>query len=177
MDGVLADFVGGALAAHKSCLHTLQISWNFQYQIGFAEETEHEFWKPFNFDFWSKLKRHEDGFTLLKKCEELIGKENIALLTSPSNNEDCIDGKRSWVKSHLPDYKRRVFTGSDKHMLAAENKILIDDHDKNCDKFEKFGGWSVIVPRSWNRRRELINEHGHFDPDQVFQDVLSKIST
>lgn len=162
LDGVLADFVRGACEFHGSTLHhdMSQVRWDFHDKLGVTPE---QFWQPLGYNFWVNLAPLPDGFALLRQAESLVGAGRIGLLTSAAGVQGCVDGKRAWVKKYLPDYLPRMFTGSAKELFASESKVLVDDHDPNCDKFRAHGGRAVLVPRPWNARRAECSTCGSFD--------------
>lgn len=171
VDGVLADFVGGALALHNATLDRDAVEWDFCSQIGFAGVNDAKFWEPMGREFWAGLAPLADGFCLLRAAEQLVGADRIALLTSPCETPGCIDGKRDWVAKHMPDYRRRLFTGSAKHLFAAPDKVLVDDHDPNCEKFGLAGGWVVTPARPWNANRADCQPGGWFNVPKVFESL------
>lgn len=149
LDGVLANFVRGALRAHgREDVHERDVQWGIEQQLGIDPGA---FWSKLGRDFWFGLEPHADGFDLLDVAESLVGPHGVAILSSPCQTDGCMDGKRDWVWRHLPEgYERRLFLGSAKHLFAAPNKVLVDDNDKNCDQFLAAGGRVVRVPRPWN---------------------------
>lgn len=163
LDGVLADFVEGAFRLHGKSLPPLDVRWDFCSQLGFAGPNDPAFWDRMGYEFWLHLEPYADGFSLLKYAEALAGKENVGLLTSPCDTAGCVEGKRSWVHNHLPDYKRRVFVGSAKHLFAGPGKVLVDDHDANVDAFAAAGGLVVQPARPWNRKLAFCRPDGSFD--------------
>ncbi len=165
VDGVLADFVSGALSAHGKELEISTVRWGFPEQIGFTGVNDPAFWSPLGGDFWAGLRPYADGFALLRAAERLVGADRVALLTSPCDTAGCVDGKRAWVAKHLPDYRRRLFVGGAKHLFAAADKVLVDDHDANVDAFAGAGGWCVQPPRPWNRLGDKCDAGGTFDAD------------
>jgi hypothetical protein len=150
LDGVLANFVRGALQTHRAELPIATVSWGFPAQIGFTGVDDPRFWEPLDFGFWANLEPYPDGFALLRFAETLVGATNIGLLTSPCDTAGCVEGKRAWVAKHLPEYRRRLFVGSAKELFASPRKVLVDDHDANCAKFMAAGGRCVMPPRPWN---------------------------
>lgn len=167
LDGVLADFVGGAFRHHGRSVPMAEVRWDFPQQIGFSGTWVPEFWSSLGHDFWADLDPLEDGFRLLQKAEKAVGREAIGLLSSPCDTVGCAEGKREWVSKHLPEYRKRLFLGSTKELFASEAKVLIDDHDPNCDRFVAAGGRSLLVPRPWNEHRDHCDEHGRFCPEKV----------
>lgn len=159
MDGVLVDMVKGCFDFFNKQIPYRDVRWNLPPQLGMTQD---EFWNPLGYDFWANLDWTHEGEELLSELESIYEK-NIVLVSSPCDTPGCDEGKRAWVKKHLPEYKRRCFIGQDKFHLAAPNKILIDDHDPNIDKFREFRGHGCLVPRPWNRLIEATDEHGRFN--------------
>lgn len=175
LDGVLADFVSGAFAAHGKALPIEDVTWGFPEQLGFAGVNDPKFWEPLGHDFWANLGRYEDGFTLLRAAEQLIGPDRIGLLSSPCDTAGCADGKRAWVAEHLPAYRRRLFLGSAKELFAGPGKVLVDDHDANCEAFAAAGGRVVTPPRPWNRRKAECRPGGGFGFSAVFEELQAAV--
>lgn len=171
LDGVLVDFVGGALKVHGKTLSPDSVRWNFHEQI---EVTPEEFWKPFGYHFWCKLGWTVEGPILLNLLERIFG-EDIVLMTSPCETEGSVEGKVDWIKTHLPNYKRKFFVGPAKHLAAGPTKILVDDHEGNTDKFISRHGKAVLVPRPWNRLIGETNDRGQFDVYRVIEAVKGLI--
>ena len=180
LDGVLANFVGGALRLHNRD-HDVPVEscrWNFMTQLGFTGENDPAFWAPLGFDFWAGLSPYSDGMALLRATEQRFAKDGvgeIGLLTSPCDTPGCVDGKRAWVAKHLPSYRRKLFVGSAKQLFAGPGKLLIDDHDSNVNAFEAAGGRAVQPPRPWNRHRETSLAGGLFDVPAVYSQVAREI--
>lgn len=168
MDGVLADFVGGALAAHGKTLDPAAVQWDFCSQIGFAGPGDPAFWSPLsNPEFWATLPPLPDGMELFRRAEAEFGAGRIGILSSGLCPGSC-DGKRAWLKKHLPAYEKRAIFCTVKELVAAPCKVLVDDYEPNHDAFVAAGGRAVLAPRPWNRRRELTGEAGRFDPAVEF---------
>lgn len=158
VDGVLTDFVGGLLAVHgikDDPYHRPENLglWNTNEALGMSAE---ECWGPLNcFEFWANLDFKEDAHMILEIVESKFGRENIALLTSPALfNHECSSGKHYWIDKHLPRYRGRWFIGEGKAFLAAPDRVLIDDRDKNYDEYIQKGP-AILLPRPWNRLHKL----------------------
>lgn len=166
LDGVLADFVAGALKAHgREDVSAASVTWGIEAQLRLEPAA---FWAPLGFDFWANLTPYPDGLSLLSAAIGMVGGDNIGLLTSPCDTAGCVDGKRAWVSRHLPQFSRRLFVGSAKELFAGPTKVLVDDHDANIDKFNRAGGRTLQPPRPWNR-------YGHNCRGAAF-DVPSQIA-
>lgn len=177
VDGFLARFTCGACAVHNRPNETpIWTTWNHWVTWGIPEP---DLYAPLGRDFWSALLRWEDGFALLTRVEELVGRDRIAFLTAPVQTPGCEDGKREWFREHLPQFSpwADLFIGGAKHKAAGPLKILLDDSDSNCDKFIACGGSAVLVPRPWNHRRSECRSDGSFDPDAIFTEVELAVRT
>lgn len=169
IDGVLGDFQRAALAIHKKWIPYEKIEWDFWKQVDLKAE---EFYAPLDYAFWRDIEPLADGMELLRLVEKLVPPEQIGLLTAPILNDGCCDGKRAWVKKHLPEYFPRLIIGGAKHMLAGPSKILIDDSLDNCEKFRLAGGRFYLVPRPWNPFKLPT-----FDPQEAADSIARKIES
>lgn len=156
MDGVLADFVGGASKAHNrpspyfegsSCLGKFEMEecWG----IG-AEE----FWAPTNSkEFWLGLEKTPEFEAILLRSAWYFGGENLAILTAPSLFPGCMGAKREWIQKHSPFLGKKVIFASAeaKKFFAHPQALLIDDRDQNVEEWREAGGAAVLVPRLWNK--------------------------
>ncbi len=161
LDGVLVDFVGGALKAHGKTLPPADVGWGFAASIGFSGLDDPAFWAPMGHDFWDGLGWTAEGRVVLDQVENLFG-DRVVLMTSPCDTPGAVGGKVSWIRRELPAYRRRFFVGPAKHLAAGPTKVLVDDHDGNADKFVEGGGLVVMPPRPWNRRRGESDPSGGF---------------
>jgi hypothetical protein len=161
MDEVLVDFVRGALAFHGKTFPYRELTWDFPAQIGFVGDLRASFWEPLGFEFWANLGWTREGKAILAHVEETFGHDNVILMSSPCLTPGCAEGKIAWIRRELPAYSRRFSLTPAKHLVAGPTKVLVDDREQHCDAFEDEGGSVVLVPRPWNRHRELTDENGH----------------
>lgn len=176
MDGVLVDFTAGALQFHGKHLDPQEIRWEFPRQIGFGDTYAPDFWNPLGREFWENLDWTYEGLLLLAHLENYFG-ANITIISTPCETDGCADGKRNWVKKHIPQYSKRLFLGADKSILAGPNKVLIDDNDKNVETFRAAGGKAILVPRPWNCRRSETCSMGRFSVSSVMFDVVNLLES
>lgn len=159
MDGVLTDFVAEMCARHKRTSPYLDAANYGQFDMygpwGMAEE---EFWSVADMDFWKSIPVHEGAHRLVAGLESLFGLDNICILSSPSKNLDCCHGKIWWLRKHFNDYGRRFLIGPKKEFCAGPGRILVDDYDRNVDKFMQAGGEALLVPRPWNRNHDVSGD-------------------
>jgi 5'(3')-deoxyribonucleotidase len=179
MDGVLADFVGGSLRAHGKTLPHAECRWDFMCQVGFASGGDPAFWSPLsNPDFWANLDPLPDGLALFARAVAAFGADRVGILSSGLCPGSC-DGKREWLRRHLPGLDRRAVFCTEKHLCAAPCKVLVDDHDPNVAGFlapptGRPGGRAVLVPRPWNRRADE-SAGGRFDTDAIMTELHAAV--
>lgn len=149
LDGVLVDFVGGALRKHgrsQDFTHE-EIRWDLPEQLGMPVG---DFWKPLSEEFWAGLSWMPDGREILNVIERQVGRPNVFLCSSPCLTPGCATGKARWVETHLPTYARRLILTDQKYVFAGPRKVLVDDHDHNLMRWASAGGMVCGVPRPWN---------------------------
>lgn len=68
---------------------------------------------------------------------------------------EVVHQKRMWIEENMPELNMAPFctttSGVDKSYLASDDAFLIDDRDKNCQKFIDAGGWSCHDPERLDR--------------------------
>lgn len=175
MDGVLADFMGGLCEAlgreNPYDDRRNHGKWATNDLWGIPEE---EMWKPCDRAFWASLKPTAECHAIVEACVDVAGLDNCCILSSPSQNEGCVDGKMDWIKRHIPKFSRRFLFGPKKEFCSNPNHMLIDDADHNVRAFRDGGGFGLLLPRPWNARhaesgkcyiqdvRFLLNRHREF---------------
>lgn len=171
-DGVIVDFVAGAIALHnlpKDLYNNLENLGNFDL-ITLSGLSPEEFWQPMGFDFWKSLPWTKEGRDIVNLVVNKFGRENICLLTAPCNTFGCCDGKLTWIRTHLPDFKNQWLLGRKKEFCARECHYLIDDRDQNIADFNAHGGNGILVSRPWNkeyRHRNHVIETLNKKLDQI----------
>lgn len=166
MDGVLADFCGGALelfGVDKFYAKDIKC-WNGHLNV-LSERlgrtvSGNEFWRRINSEgsrFWANLEWLPWGIGLLYTCIEFAP---VVLMTTPSLHPSSAAGKIEWINKNMPkDLQRRYALTPCKHHMAHPGAMLIDDNEKNINKFNEHGGKGFLWPRSWN------NSEHHFEDD------------
>jgi hypothetical protein len=113
--------------------------------------TARTFWERIPRSLWASVPESAEFHWLLSRCEQLVGRENVCFLTSPTLDPDCLAGKLEWIHEHAPSWMHRQFlVGPVKQFCAHPEALLIDDADKNVNKFRAWGGQAILVPRPWN---------------------------
>ena len=175
MDGVLSDFVGGACKAHGRTIydkpeHIGKFDMEKLWGISVAE-----FWKPTdNYDFWFNLEKTPEADRLVDLAYRSFGRENVAILTSPSLNKECIPAKRDWLKKYYPGLNKTMICAYGKGFLAGPGRVLVDDRDRNIEDFRQDGGMVVLVPRLWNKDYDLAGRTWEVVEDRLRQIVTGE---
>lgn len=146
LDGVIAEFAYAACDIHGRP-HDVK-KWDFFSDWGITAE---EFWKPIN-----KLGDNFYPYYVNPTpwARELIAKvheadPHVMVLTDSSANMAGVRGKQRWIE-HLFGSETKVSYTSEKYLLAAPGRLLIDDSVRNCERFAAFGGAALLFPRPWN---------------------------
>lgn len=179
MDGVLSDFISGALKElNKEYHRDITIE---QYAKDFGQWgtydyygiTVEQFWKPIvnNKSFWINIQPYPWYRELYDDLKE-VG--DVTILTHPyPGDKECIRQKLEWLKLYLGLDSDDVLFGSRKYLLAG-NGLLIDDYYKNVNSFIDAGGEAVLVPSNWNtvdisynKVLSTIMSHEHGVTDRV----------
>ena len=122
--------------------------------------TAAEFWRKFDRRFWATLDRTKECDTLIRASCEIVGVENVFLLTGPINDPECAAGKMELIRDTFPDFwkDRRYMIAPPKYACAYLGALLIDDSDRNVNEFRAAGGQAALVPQPWNSEHALSGE-------------------
>lgn len=167
MDGVLSDFLSGALEV-LNMKYDRKITLD-QYAREFGQWGTYDYYGIGEEEFWSAISSRNRFWINLKPIPwagQLYGVlseiGDVTILTSPSLDPVCAKEKLEWLDYHLGIKSSSVFIGSRKYLMAG-NGILIDDYHKNCEKFTEAGGRAILVPSVWNT------------PDLTYEMVINTI--
>ena len=160
LDGVLADFTGGAHRAfnipyaYANYPYTKGL-WDWFVEAGLTWD---EVDSVCNAEFWAGLEWMFDGIDIyyaVRKFTRQTG-SSLNLLTTPMKNINSTIGKLTWIQEHLGENRRKqaLITGADKKIFAGPDTLLIDDRDKNVEEFKAVGGQAILVPRPWNKNHD-----------------------
>lgn len=166
IDGVLADFVGPALAIHNR-LELVERWPKGQFSIEAASGIPREqFWEPIDglgALFWVALPEQPDARNLVEILSRLG--PPITLASIPSAKPSCWSGKAAWVAHHFPQFE--LVLSRNKALLSAPHRILIDDSPANCEAWEALGGYAILYPCEWNKAYAHINHRIPYTVDLV----------
>jgi 5'(3')-deoxyribonucleotidase len=172
IDGVLANFVEGVFDLYgipQNYVHQLRGNYDI---ISFLSVSVDSFWEKINrkSTFWEMLNLTDEAERIVELAEKYTHKRNVFLLSSPAVHPNCYNGKAAWVKEHFPDYMTRLILTGHKYLLAAPDRLLIDDSDRKLAKFQEHGGQTILIPRPWNSKH--TNEENYpFIMEEFFSEL------
>lgn len=155
LDGCIAN-IGQAVAN----IYGIKLTPELEAQYGntlyklMGLETKQEMWDVINAipDFWENIPPYS-------WCEELVDAlqsvDEVQILTSSPRTDaltksNASTGKARWVGRYLLNKNLKVNIVSDKYLLAAPGRILIDDRESHCRKFGEHDGQSILFDQPWN---------------------------
>jgi 5'(3')-deoxyribonucleotidase len=161
MDGVLVDFVEGAILACGASVEECYRKWtpglyDVVKVLGIGEE---EFWRKVESkgeDFWAHLRQYPWSRSLYDGCSEF---GEVFFLTKPTLDPKSCSGKVRWMQAFLGGRlaARNYLLGPPKYLCAKPWNILVDDCEPNVDLFAAAGGKAILFPQVWNRRHAQAN--------------------
>ncbi len=149
IDGVCADFQGAVCELFGRPRGAIT-TWALAPCFGVSEV---ELWAKIDragADFWRFLEPYpwfEEMYELLKEQFE-----EVIFCTAPTRHPNCVAGKKWWLNDLFgDDFTGYVFTNR-KELLAAPDRVLIDDCVGNIKAFSAAGGAVTLFPQRWNCR-------------------------
>lgn len=166
LDGVLVDFVGGALRLlglpESDRQHVVE--WDALSRIVedrgmcYPDQGHDYVWARVDMageDFWADLPTLPHGAVLLTNI--LTANIPVVFVTASSRHHSSAAGKQKWLSDNLPHdvyqgkpLHRRFAICPTKHLLAHPGALLVDDRPRNVDLFRGAGGKAVLWPQPWN---------------------------
>lgn len=162
VDGVCADFITPGLRAIGQNPELILEQWQDKYAGEFYPEAligmppKQLFYEldKLGAAFWAELSPFPWFPDLYY---ELSSYGHVVFLTAPTGFPDCLAGKYQWLCNFFGEgFTDCVFT-EHKERLAHPNAILIDDSDRNIERFGERGGNGIIFPCFWNKGGETDN--------------------
>ena len=160
MDGVVANFVKKICEAHGRCNPYTDTDFRSDYEMlnseVFKGMTVQEFFEPCGTpEFWETIEPTHDADEIISTILEFFEPEDVCISTAHTlQTGPCCDGKTRWLQNryaHLNLHFTASFNRA-KYFAASPWSLLLDDGERNTDRFEKEGGNTILLPRPWNRR-------------------------
>lgn len=138
-----ADFpveVGYDIIAAANMKHPTRDDW-----------TPKNFWSSVPEEVWADAPESEIFPWILNVCANIVGRQNVFIMTAPTDEPNCASGKTRWLQYHLPSWMHHQYSITPmKEMAAHPDVLLIDDAMSNIERFRAAGGLGLCVPRPWN---------------------------
>lgn len=147
MDGVLVDFVSGAIEATGIDLtHDTWTEWDAYRLKGWTSD---QFWASINerLYFWEDLQPYPWAEELLELCKSF---GDVVFCSTPSRNPESASGKLTWLQQRGWLKNHDCILMKDKWRLAKPGTILIDDRRESCALFAAHGGRDICFPQPWS---------------------------
>jgi 5'(3')-deoxyribonucleotidase len=157
IDGVLADF---ATEVARLCGQRDRDPWSNDPPRGYDLSAHYgmstsEMWRRVDrtASFWNFLGVLPWARQLVKEVIDVVGLDNVYLLSAPSLHPSSASGKVAWVTGNFRQLQDRLILAPAhaKPLLASPRSMLIDDRQETCREFDVRGGRSWLFPAPWNR--------------------------
>lgn len=100
-------------------------------------------------EFWSTIPKLPWADSLVKNLKDyaLTNEFTLAFVTSPSYWCSAASPRMEYLQREWP--KVPIVITEEKHLLASNRSILIDDSNNNCDKFVAAGGNCIRIKNNY----------------------------
>jgi 5'(3')-deoxyribonucleotidase len=151
MDGVIANWTKQVAKVLNINYDKMISSWtpglyDTASQLGISDG-----WMWQNIDayeqFWEEIEIYDYAQKLVKYLKK---NHELHICSSPSRHKNSMAGKSVWLSKHKLGFGRNFIFTPQKHLLAAPGRVLIDDLDKNIDKFNEHKGHGFLWSQPWN---------------------------
>ena len=165
VDGVIADFDTAALTRlvgedkiEEAREKREKGVWSIAEGLGISEE---EFWSAIDDpEFWRGIKPYRRAVRFIQNISSLAREhyavEDIFFATSSCGSVHFPSARTQWIKTFNAtsgvDIPLLIFQNTtDKRICANSESLLVEDSDASYAAFLEAGGYSVLIPRQWNR--------------------------
>ena len=164
MDGVCTDFPRAAIKSAGRDPVKVFAAWERDY-AGESEQYEvmgiraADFWVATNYDeaFWVDMEEYP---WFRELYDRLTAITRVCFLSSSGNSPSALSGKLKWLQARLgADFQNHIFTHQ-KHLLAREGAVLVDDYEFYVQAFRRAGGAAVLFPQIWGRNHRVQDKVG-----------------
>jgi 5'(3')-deoxyribonucleotidase len=124
--------------------------------VHFDPIPDDQFWEALDYNFWRSLKPYPLANSFIKW---LATEGDVVFCTNALITSACNHARYDWLKFHYPKRSKGMIFTAQKELLAAQPRsILIDDSDRNVERFNaeaertNSGAHAILLPRPWNTR-------------------------
>jgi hypothetical protein len=166
IDGVVYDFVTHMLSTHFSFLGKVEkdvVDYNMSKSLGIPKD---HFWKTCDKadGIFCDGNLYDWTDSLIETCRKYS--ENVSFCTNPGNNPKHWSEKKKLFDKWFLNKNIGCIVTQQKEFLSFDGVVLIDDFEKNIEKFNKGDGIGILFPQYWNcnRSENLISDRvGYVD--------------
>ncbi len=120
--------------------------------------TPEELWSTLGRDLWDDMPTSCIYPWILSRCRELVGRDQVFICTSLTDNIECTAGKLGWMQRTLPAWLQYQFVLTPaKEVTANPYTLLIDDSHANISRFRSAGGQTMMIPAPWNPYKRYVS--------------------
>jgi 5'(3')-deoxyribonucleotidase len=160
LDGVCADYVSAAIRAFGRRPQEVMAYWQAElpgeYSLPAVLGVESRvYWRTIDAQgesFWSGLQAYPWFDQIYASLSEVAP---VIFLTAATWAPECHSGKIKWLQARFGGSFRDYIITAHKQQLAVPKAILIDDYDRNFERFRQAGGSGILFPQVWNRNHTV----------------------
>jgi 5'(3')-deoxyribonucleotidase len=169
MDGVLVDFVLGAMQALGNPIPNNWETADEDYMLRMPYPrgvvmlnetlglTYEDFWEKLLLAkpaFWESLEPYPWADRLYLELSQLAP---VMIVSKPTEKPSCVEGKVAWLHRWFGfPFDRYIMTHQKAEALAKPGAIILDDLQANVNDFVERGGKGVLFPQPWNGDQAAI---------------------
>jgi len=163
MDGVCTDFVSAGTLAHDRIPAEILAEWERDFKAEFRPYVvmgldKAEYWRTIDDQgeaFWTGLDEYPWFWQLYESLREIAP---VIFLSAASRAPTSLSGKLKWLQARFGEgFREYIFTAY-KQQVAGHLALLVDDNDRNAQRFTDAGGTSVLFPQPWNSGPRVENK-------------------
>jgi len=109
--------------------------------------------------FWANLAPYPWTDSLLCLARQLCPHVGIA---SVAMTPKAASGKLRWIQSRIVGLTHHIVSRGGKAMLAAPDRVLVDDCQEEVDAWNAAGGKAILFPQPWNAHRAYTDDRLEF---------------
>lgn len=168
LDGTLANWMKKAFETFDINAPTLEQIQERDTWKAIKLESEDVFWKEiekYGDKWWETIEPFDYTKELYNLCKSLAP---TCILSKTGPNPSAGAGKIKWIYKNLGKDVSNFLLGRTKIFNAYPDALLIDDYDKNCEKFIENGGNAFVWPQPYNT-------NSHLTPKQAMKQIVRMV--
>jgi 5'(3')-deoxyribonucleotidase len=116
-----------------------------------------DMWVNAPWQIWANFEKMPWADKLVEIAIDLVGPDNVYLLTAPVKSEGCCYGKQVWAENTYPNIP--LIIAKEKQACVDNDSVLIDDSIKNKERFfeDKKENNFILFPSYGNMLAGLVD--------------------